>query len=53
VQNLATSRAILATAPVVEDSETSKYLEANNLTLIARRAPLRGIASEMAVYEIP
>ena len=53
VQDLATSRAILATKPVVEASETAKYLEKNNLILVQRRAPLRGIAREMTVYEIP
>ena len=53
VQDLATSRAILATKPVVEASESAKYLEKNNLILVQRRAPLRGIAREMTVYEIP
>jgi class 3 adenylate cyclase len=53
VQNLADSRAILATAPAVVYSETSKYLEANSLMPVPRRAPLRGIAGEMMIFEIP
>jgi len=53
VQHLADSRAILATAPVVENSETSKYLKANSLISVPKRAPLRGIAGEMMIYEIP
>ena len=53
VQNLAVSRAIFATESVVENRQTSMLLEANNFIPVAKRAPLRGIAEEMSVYEIP
>jgi class 3 adenylate cyclase len=53
VQNLAVSRAIYATGPVVEDAQTSMLLETSSLKPVAKRAALRGIADEMTVYEIP
>jgi class 3 adenylate cyclase len=53
VQNLAVSRPIFATAPVVENPETGTLLEAHNLIPVAKFAPLRGIADDMMVYEIP
>jgi class 3 adenylate cyclase len=53
VQNLAVSRAIYATGPVVEHARTSQLLETSSLKPVPKRAALRGIADEMTVYEIP
>ena len=53
VQNLAVSRSIYATGPVVEHAGTSKLLETSSLKPVPRRAALRGIHDEMMVYEIP
>ena len=53
VQNLAVSRSIFATGPVIEDPQTSILLETSRLKPVAKRAALRGIADEMMVYEIP
>ncbi len=53
VQNLAVSRSIFATGPVVAHPGASNLLEENGLRTIAQRAALRGIADEMTVYEIP
>jgi class 3 adenylate cyclase len=53
VQNLAVSRPIFATAPVIENPETATLLEVHNLIPVAKFAPLRGIADDMIVYEIP
>jgi class 3 adenylate cyclase len=53
VQNLAMSRSIFATAPVVRHAGASDLLEASGLRPVAQRAALRGIADEMTVYEIP
>ena len=53
VQNLAVSRAIYATGPVVENAQTSMLLKTSSLEPVAKRAALRGIADEMTVYEIP
>ena len=53
VQNLAVSRSIYATGPVVEDAQTSMLLETSSLKPVAKRAALRGIADEVTVYEIP
>src|SRR5262252_1343559 len=53
VQNLAVSRAIYATGPVVENAQTSMLLKTSSLEPVAKRAVLRGIADEMTVYEIP
>ena len=53
VQNLAVSRSIYATGPVVENAQTSMLLETSSLKPVAKRAALRGIADEMTVYEIP
>jgi class 3 adenylate cyclase len=53
VQNLAVSRAIYATGPVVEHAKTSQLLETSSLKPVPKRAALRGIADEMTVYEIP
>src|SRR5471032_2496781 len=44
VQSLASSRAIFATKPVVEDVQVSKMLEAGNFKLTEQQAALRGVA---------
>ena len=53
VQALAASRSILVTEPVVENAQASAMLETSGLKPEQRRTTLRGIASEMSVYEIP
>ena len=53
VQALADSRAILATGSVVADPQASNLLETSGLTPTAQSRALRGIADEVAVYEIP
>jgi class 3 adenylate cyclase len=53
VQGLASSRAIFATQPVVEDPNAAKILQSQSLHPSMRRAALRGIADETTVYEIP
>jgi class 3 adenylate cyclase len=53
VQGLASSRAIFATQPVVEDPNAAKILQSQSLRPSMRRAALRGIADETTVYEIP
>jgi class 3 adenylate cyclase len=53
VQNLAVSRAIFATQPVVEDPQSSKLLATAGLTALPQRAALEGINARVAVYEIP
>lgn len=53
VQALAVSRSILATGPVVDNPKASELLETDGIKPTARRLPVRGIAEELAVYEIP
>jgi class 3 adenylate cyclase len=53
VQGLASSRAIFATKPVIEDAKSSKILAMAGLRPTEQRAALRGIADETTVYEIP
>jgi class 3 adenylate cyclase len=53
VQSLADSRAILATGPVVRHPQASTLLQTNGLKPVSQRRALRGIADEVAVYEIP
>jgi len=53
VQALADSRAILGTRTVVAYPEASTLLETSGLTPTSQRRALRGIADEVAVYEIP
>jgi class 3 adenylate cyclase len=53
VQALATSRAICATGPVIENALTSTLLAARGLVPVAEQRELRGITDEYAVYEIP
>jgi class 3 adenylate cyclase len=53
VQGLADSRTILATRSVVTDPQASALLETSGLKPVSQRRALRGIADEVAVYEIP
>ena len=53
VQALADSRTILATRSVVTDPQASALLETSGLKPVSQSRALRGIADEMAVYEIP
>ena len=53
VQDLADSRAILATGPVVNHPGALNLLENSGLRPVPHRRLLRGVAEEMAVYEIP
>ncbi len=53
VQGLADSRAILATRSVVTDPQASALLETSGLKPVSQHRALRGIADEVAVYEIP
>ncbi|MES2634905.1 MAG: adenylate/guanylate cyclase domain-containing protein [Pseudomonadota bacterium] len=53
VQGLATSHAIFATEPVVNDPAVAGMLADAGLTPVPQRASLRGIADELTVYEIP
>jgi class 3 adenylate cyclase len=53
VQGLAVSRSILATAPVVHHPRSVSLLDTNGRKPMAQSQALRGVASEVAVYEIP
>jgi class 3 adenylate cyclase len=53
VQALADSRSILATTPVVTHPQASSLLATSGLKPEAHQRALRGVAAEMAVYEIP
>ena len=53
VQNLANSRAIFATKPVVDNPQVSAIIERNKLKLTEQNAALRGVADRMTVYQIP
>lgn len=53
VQGLADSRAIFTTTPVVEHPETAAILAAKGHKPVPQQRSLRGIAADMAVYEIP
>jgi len=53
VQALAVSRSILATEAVVDNPQASELLQIDGIKPMARRLPVRGIAEELAVYEIP
>ena len=52
VQGLATSQSILATAPVIDNPQSTSLLVGSEKPT-ARRHMLRGVGSEVAVYEIP
>jgi class 3 adenylate cyclase len=53
VQALAVTRSILATGAVVDNPQSSILLETDGIKPTARKLPVRGIAEELAVYEIP
>jgi class 3 adenylate cyclase len=53
VQGLAGSRAILTTTTVVENPETAALLATGGLTPVAQKRAVRGLAHDMAIYEIP
>jgi class 3 adenylate cyclase len=53
VQALAVSRSILATGSVVDHPQASELLLSGGIKPMPRRLPLRGIADDLAVYEIP
>jgi len=53
VQGLAMSRSILATAPVVHNPRSASVLGSNGRKPVAQSRALRGVASEVAVYESP
>lgn len=52
VQALADPQSILATRPIVTHPQTASLLEISGLKLQAQNRALRGVANEMAVYEI-
>jgi class 3 adenylate cyclase len=53
VQGLAMSRSILATAPVVHNPRSASVLGSDRQKPVAQSHALRGVTSEVAVYEIP
>ena len=53
VQGLASTPSILATGSVVDNALSASLLKADGLTPAVHQHALRGITSEMAVYEIP
>ena len=53
VQNLAASRAILTTAPVVKHREAAAILQAGGLRPVPQQRAVRGLAGDVAIYEIP
>ena len=53
VQGLAQTRSILATAAVVNNPKSVEVLSNDGQKPLAQSHPLRGVAAEMAVYEIP
>lgn len=53
VQGLAVSQSILATASVVDHPQSAGLLELNGRKPMMQSQALRGLASEIAVYEIP
>ena len=53
VQGLAQTRSILATAPVIDNPLSERLLGSNGQKPKAQSHPLRGVAAEVAVYEIP
>jgi class 3 adenylate cyclase len=53
VQGLAVTRSILTTAPVIRHAETAAILEAGGFKPVSQQRSVRGLAEEMAIYEIP
>ncbi len=53
VQNLAQSRSIYATEPVVENAESTAILAHRGLTPLPQQIQLRGVSEKVKIYEIP
>jgi len=53
VQGLAGTRSILTTAPVVQNPDAAAILQAGGLKPTAQQRSVRGVAGEVAIYEIP
>jgi class 3 adenylate cyclase len=53
VQGLAGSRAIFTTTSVVENPETAALLATGGFTPVVQKRAVRGLAHDMAIYEIP
>jgi class 3 adenylate cyclase len=53
VQGLAMSQSILATAPVVQNPRSASVLGSNGHKPVAQNRALRGVSSEVPIYEIP
>jgi class 3 adenylate cyclase len=53
VQNLAVTRAILATEPVIRYPQTSQLLAHSRLEPVPQQAVLRGVNEEVKLYQIP
>jgi class 3 adenylate cyclase len=53
VQGLAGTRSILTTAPVVKHPEAAAILRAGGLSPTAEQRAVRGVAGDVAIYEIP
>jgi len=53
VQNLAQSRSIFATAPVIEDPQSAALLDKAGLTPMPQQIALRGVEGTLKIYEIP
>jgi class 3 adenylate cyclase len=53
VQNLAQSRAIYATEPVVENAGSSRILKDRGLMPTPQQIQLKGVTEKVKIYEIP
>jgi class 3 adenylate cyclase len=53
VQNLAQSRSIYATEPVVENVDSTAVLAARHLTPLPQQIQLKGVTEKVKIYEIP
>jgi class 3 adenylate cyclase len=53
VQNLAQSRSIFATEPVVDHPESTAILTHRGVTPVPQHIQLRGVAEKVKIYEIP
>ncbi|MDB5407782.1 MAG: adenylate cyclase [Rhodospirillales bacterium] len=53
VQGLAVSQSIFATGAVVDHRETAALLRAGGIAALPQHLPIRGITTEVAVYQIP
>jgi class 3 adenylate cyclase len=53
VQGLADSQSIYATGGVVEHGDTAALLREGGIVATSQQLPIRGISSEVLVYQIP